>query len=144
MLGSCKIDIGCDGITEEASRRLVAAGFQKLSERAEWNCSPALQPGGRYFFTRNMSTLVAFAIGAQYQPGNGFHMLGAHTDRCAFLPWLLQNSPTFMPSAHRRYDIRVVSGHLLLHCRLREEGGVTRFLSTLNGTSENCCCSLVA
>ncbi|KAK9867959.1 hypothetical protein WJX84_005015 [Apatococcus fuscideae] len=61
---------------EEASRRLVAAGFQKLSERAEWN----LQPGGRYFFTRNMSTLVAFAIGAQYQPGNGFHMLGAHTD----------------------------------------------------------------
>ncbi|KAK9836496.1 hypothetical protein WJX74_001703 [Apatococcus lobatus] len=61
---------------EEASKRLVAAGFQKLSERQAWS----LQPGGRYFFTRNMSTIVAFAVGAQYKPGNGFHMLGAHTD----------------------------------------------------------------
>ena len=64
---------------DEASRRLVAAGYEKLSERAEWD----LRPGGRYFFTRNASTVVAFAVGTAYRPGNGFHMLGAHTDRCS-------------------------------------------------------------
>lgn len=63
---------------EEASRLLSAVGFQKLSEKQEWK----LKPGGRYYFTRNLSTIVAFAVGAKYQPGNGLHMIGAHTDRC--------------------------------------------------------------
>jgi aspartyl aminopeptidase len=61
---------------EEASKRLLAAGFEHISEAAEWS----LKPGGRYFFTRNMSTVVAFAVGEKYQPGNGFYMVGAHTD----------------------------------------------------------------
>ncbi|GLI59309.1 hypothetical protein VaNZ11_001163 [Volvox africanus] len=61
---------------EEAARRLVAAGFTPISEREPWS----VQPGGRYFFTRNMSTVVAFAVGAKFQPGNGFYMVGAHTD----------------------------------------------------------------
>ncbi|RZM12108.1 MAG: hypothetical protein EOO88_46025, partial [Pedobacter sp.] len=46
-------------IAEEASKRLRSAGFQKLSERQAWS----LQPGGRYFFTRNMSTIVEGEIG---------------------------------------------------------------------------------
>ncbi|PNH02402.1 putative aspartyl aminopeptidase [Tetrabaena socialis] len=61
---------------EEASRRLVAAGFTPIAEREQWS----VKPGGRYFFTRNMSTIVAFAVGAKFQPGNGFYMVGAHTD----------------------------------------------------------------
>lgn len=43
----------------EAKRQLLAAGFHLLNENDEWD----LKPGGRYFFTRNMSCLVAFAVG---------------------------------------------------------------------------------
>lgn len=64
---------------DEASKRLKAAGFQKLSERQSWK---GLKTGGKYYFTRNASTIVAFAIGNKFAAGNGFHMIGAHTDRC--------------------------------------------------------------
>ena len=49
---------------------------QEISERDAW----ALKPGGKYFFTRNMSALCAFAVGAKYAPGSGFVIVGAHTD----------------------------------------------------------------
>lgn len=62
--------------TAEAKRQLIAAGFHLLNEDEEWQ----LQPGGRYFFTRNMSSLVAFSIGEKYSIGNGFHVIAAHTD----------------------------------------------------------------
>ncbi|VAI32386.1 unnamed protein product [Triticum turgidum subsp. durum] len=62
---------------DEAKRLLKAAGFEQLSEREEWS---GLQPGRKYFFTRNHSAIVAFAIGAKYVAGNGFHIIGAHTD----------------------------------------------------------------
>ncbi|KAG6483447.1 hypothetical protein ZIOFF_060094 [Zingiber officinale] len=60
----------------EAKRQLIAAGFRLLNENDEWD----LQPGGRYFFTRNMSCLVAFAVGEDYKVGSGFHVIAAHTD----------------------------------------------------------------
>lgn len=62
---------------EEASRRLQLNGFQHIQEKDKWE---TLKPGGKYFFTRNFSTIVAFAIGAKYEAGNGFYMIGAHTD----------------------------------------------------------------
>ncbi|EXB36961.1 Aspartyl aminopeptidase [Morus notabilis] len=62
--------------TAEAKRHLVAAGFHLLNENDEWD----LKPGGRYFFTRNMSSLIAFAVGDKYVVGNGFHVIAAHTD----------------------------------------------------------------
>ncbi|KAK7350693.1 hypothetical protein VNO77_09571 [Canavalia gladiata] len=61
---------------DDAKKRLRSAGFHQLSEREDWE----LQPGHKYFFTRNHSTIVAFAIGKRYVSGNGFHIIGAHTD----------------------------------------------------------------
>jgi hypothetical protein len=49
------------GMTVEATRHLLSASFQQLSECGEW----ALHPGGRYFFTHNMSSVFAFAVGSK-------------------------------------------------------------------------------
>ena len=62
--------------TEAAVKVLMAAGFTRLSERDEWR----LIPGGKYFFTRNTTSLIAFTVGGAYVPGNGFTILGAHSD----------------------------------------------------------------
>ncbi|XP_038999364.1 probable aspartyl aminopeptidase [Hibiscus syriacus] len=61
---------------DEAKKRLQEIGYEQVLEREDW----MLEAGKRYFFTRNYSTIVAFAIGKKYVAGNGFHIVGAHTD----------------------------------------------------------------
>ncbi|WYZ40745.1 hypothetical protein EsH8_IV_001086 [Colletotrichum jinshuiense] len=61
-----------------ASILLEKAGFTKIKERDSWNS--ALHPGGKYYLTRNGSSIVAFAIGKKWKPGNPVAMIGAHTD----------------------------------------------------------------
>ncbi|KAI5667837.1 hypothetical protein M9H77_17690 [Catharanthus roseus] len=61
---------------EEAKKRLKIAGYEQVLEREDWK----VEAGKKYFFTRNYSTIVAFAIGKKYVAGNGFHIVGAHTD----------------------------------------------------------------
>ncbi|XP_022135157.1 probable aspartyl aminopeptidase isoform X2 [Momordica charantia] len=61
---------------EEAKKRLVSVGYEQVSETEDWK----LEAGKKYFFTRNHSTIVAFAIGKNYVAGNAFHIVGAHTD----------------------------------------------------------------
>ena len=52
------------------------ACVQEINERDAWT----LKPGGKYFFTRNMSAVCAFAVGGSHVPGSGFVVVGAHTD----------------------------------------------------------------
>lgn len=59
--------------TLNMASRLVAAGYEQLDERADWQ----LQPGGRYLVTRNGSSLIAFTLGSLEQ---GLRLVGAHTD----------------------------------------------------------------
>lgn len=61
-----------------AVQRLEKAGFKQIKERDSW--SSTLQPGSKYYLTRNASTILAFAIGAQWKAGNPVAMVGAHTD----------------------------------------------------------------
>ncbi|XP_068309057.1 probable aspartyl aminopeptidase [Pyrus communis] len=61
---------------DEAKKQLRSAGYEQVLEREDWK----LEAGKKYFFTRNYSTIVAFAIGKKYVAGNGFHIVGAHTD----------------------------------------------------------------
>ncbi|CAK9091109.1 Probable aspartyl aminopeptidase [Durusdinium trenchii] len=57
-------------------KRLEAGGFKRILETDAWK----LTQGGKYYYTRNGSTIVAFAVGGKFEAGNGFKVVGAHTD----------------------------------------------------------------
>ncbi len=75
-------------VVQSAKEALESAGFVEWkdiinnhdNDDDDDDDNGILQPGGKYYFTRNKSTLVAFAIGHQYQPSNGFKIIGSHTD----------------------------------------------------------------
>ena len=58
--------------------RLESHGFIKLSERKSWTSQ--LSRGGKYFFERNGSSLIAFQVGDKYESGNGASVIASHID----------------------------------------------------------------
>ncbi|KAL9116636.1 MAG: hypothetical protein Q9187_006840, partial [Circinaria calcarea] len=60
------------------SRQLESHGFTKLSERDRW--TDQLSRGGKYFYERNGSGLIAFTIGRNYTSGNGAAIVASHVD----------------------------------------------------------------
>ena len=57
---------------QEMAGTLSNKGFVELKETDAWR----LTPNGRYFLTRNDSSLIAFVVGSK----PGFKIIGAHTD----------------------------------------------------------------
>src|SRR3990167_3897540 len=62
--------------TASLAQRLESAGFQQLDERAPWHTDA----GGRYYVTRNDSSLIAFKLGQRSPLEGGIRLVGAHTD----------------------------------------------------------------
>ena len=57
---------------------LTAAGFTEVKEEESWK----LEAGGRYFVTRNQSSVIAFKV-----PGKdfkGFQIIASHSDSPTF------------------------------------------------------------
>ncbi|KAJ6438350.1 aspartyl aminopeptidase [Purpureocillium lavendulum] len=59
-------------------RKLNHAGFHELPARDNW--TDKVQPGGKYWVSRNGSSLIAFTVGRGYKPGDGVAMIGGHID----------------------------------------------------------------
>lgn len=58
--------------------QLESHGFTRLSSRDLW--TDKLSHGGKYFVERNSSSLVAFVVGSNYEPGNGASIIASHID----------------------------------------------------------------
>jgi aspartyl aminopeptidase len=62
--------------TASLAQRLEAAGFSRLDERDSW----AIVAGGRYYITRNDSSIIAWRMGRHSPLIGGIRLVGAHTD----------------------------------------------------------------
>ena len=58
------------------AQRLQAAGYKALDEREPWHT----EAGGRYYVTRNDSSIIAFRLGNRAPLDGGLRLVGAHTD----------------------------------------------------------------
>ncbi len=63
----------------EVCRRLDEAGFTQLAEGDAWR----MEPGGRYYVTRNASSVVALKVGSELDAYH-FQMAAAHADSPAY------------------------------------------------------------
>ena len=62
--------------TASMATALEQAGFSRLDERQPWQ----LKPQGKYFVTRNDSSIIAFIQGRLPAAEHGLRLVGAHTD----------------------------------------------------------------
>ncbi|KAF7558671.1 hypothetical protein G7046_g5474 [Stylonectria norvegica] len=72
--------------------KLSSLYFKELSSRDSW--ADKLEPGGKYYVTRNGSSLIAFTVGKAYKPGNGVAMIGGHIDALTAKLKPVSNKPT--------------------------------------------------
>lgn len=89
-------------LVTEAETRLLNAGFTQLDERNAWAKEKMVTQGGKYFYHRNRSTIVAFTVGGLYQPGGEFKVIGAHTDSP-----VLKVKPVSAKTAHGYVQVAV-------------------------------------
>ena len=91
---------------EHAKKELKEAGFIQIYESDPWN----LEPGKKYFYTRNNSCIIAFNIGNKFNPEEScFKIIGAHTDS----PSLRIAPNSYNPSGEiERYNVQYYGGGL--------------------------------
>ena len=94
---------------EQMSAQLIDAGFVLLHEGDAWQ----VVPGGRYFTTRNGSSIIAWRMpggGMDDLAEYGFRMVGAHTDS----PCLkLKPRPVLHRNGYLQLGVEVYGGALL-------------------------------
>ncbi|KAF8575731.1 aspartyl aminopeptidase [Ramaria rubella] len=61
-----------------AARRLEKSGFRKLKEQDHWDND--LKEGGKYYITRNQSSLLAFTLPPKWKSGTGLSIVATHVD----------------------------------------------------------------
>lgn len=78
LLGFLKNSPTAFQAVEEIEKKLTEAGFAKLGEHENWD----IVPGGKYFVTRNGSSVIAFSVPKKY--AHSFMITASHTDSPTF------------------------------------------------------------
>ena len=68
----------CFHVVDNLKKELVKNGYVELSEKEEWN----LKAKGKYFVTRNDSSIISFRI--PKKDFKGFYMIASHSDSPSF------------------------------------------------------------
>ena len=92
--------------TASLAARLEAAGYQRLDEREPWQA----QPGGRYYVTRNDSSLSAIPRGRRARGAGGLRLGATHPDS----PCLrVKPQPELARQGYWQLGVEVYGGMLL-------------------------------
>ena len=78
LLGFLKNSPTAFQAVEEIEKKLAETGFAKLGEHENWD----IVPGGKYFVTRNSSSVIAFSVPKEY--AHSFMITASHTDSPTF------------------------------------------------------------
>lgn len=88
------------------SAMLEKAGFSALSETEQWS----LEASGKYFVTRNGSSIIAFTVGTESMADTGIRMAGAHTDSPCLM---VKPQPELLRNQYFQLGVEVYGGALL-------------------------------
>ena len=91
---------------ENMAEALKTSGFEQVHETDSW----ALETGGKYFTTRNDSSLIAFVVGEQALEKHGIRMVGAHTDSPCLM---IKPQAELKSQGYLRLGVEVYGGALL-------------------------------
>ncbi len=95
----------CYQAVENAGQELEMAGYGQLQENERWE----LTMGGKYYVTRNGSSLIAFQLPA-VKP-KGFHMIASHSDSPCFK--LKENPEITVEDAYMKLNVEKYGGMIL-------------------------------
>ena len=94
---------------EQMTAILAENGFQPLKESDAWGLNSATAQTGKFYVTRNDSSIIAFTLGSD-PVEHGFRMVGAHTDS----PCLkVKPNPEITKNGYFQLGVEVYGGVLL-------------------------------
>ena len=93
-------------VVKNCSDILDENGFERIMPREKWE----IKKGGKYFFKKSSSTIIAFTVGKNFDVKKGFKIFGAHTDSPCFR---IKPNPEIVTENIVRLNTEVYGGPIL-------------------------------
>lgn len=93
-------------VVKNCSDILDENGFERIMPREKWE----LKKGGKYFFKKSSSTIIAFTVGENFDARKGVKIFGAHTDSPCFR---IKPNPEMVTENMVRLNTEVYGGPIL-------------------------------